>query len=56
LILTPLIVLALEAEAATQEGTAMVFGYLGGGPAPYEITGPRHSLIKGIRTLWFDSV
>lgn len=43
------IVLALE--AATREGTALVFGFLGGGPAPYEVTGPQHSFILAFRAL-----
>jgi len=41
----------LALEAATGEGTAMVFGFLGGGPAPYEVTGPRHSFILAFRAL-----
>lgn len=41
----------LALEAATQEGTAVVFGFLGGGPPPYDVTGPRHSFILAFRAL-----
>ncbi len=43
------VVLALE--AATAEGTALVFGFLGGGPAPYEVTGSEHSFVLAFRAL-----
>ena len=43
--------LMLTLEAATQEGTAMVFGFLGGAPPPYEITGPQHSFVLAFRAL-----
>lgn len=43
------IVLALE--AATGEGTALVFGFLGGAPAPFAVTGPQHSFILAFRAL-----
>jgi CNT family concentrative nucleoside transporter len=43
--------LVLVLEAATGEGTAMVFGFLGGGPSPYEITGPQHSFVLAFRAL-----
>jgi len=43
--------MVLVLEAATGEGTAMVFGYLGGGPAPFEISGPRHSFVLAFRAL-----
>ena len=38
-------------EAATQAGTAMVFGYLGGAPAPFAVTAPQHSFILAFRAL-----
>jgi CNT family concentrative nucleoside transporter len=43
--------LVLTLEAATRQGTAMVFGFLGGAPAPYEVTGPQHSFILAFRAL-----
>ena len=43
--------LVIMLEAATQEGTAMVFGFLGGGPSPFQITGPQHSLVLAFRAL-----
>jgi len=43
--------LVLALEAATREGTTMVFGYLGGGPAPFEVTDPRHSFVLAFRAL-----
>lgn len=43
--------LVLALEAATQQGTAMVFGYLGGAPSPFEITGPQHSFVLAFRAL-----
>ena len=43
--------LVLAIEAAAQEGTTMVFGYLGGGPPPYEITAQRHSFVLAFRAL-----
>ena len=43
--------IVLTLEAATGEGTALVFGFLGGGPAPYEVTGPQHSFILAFRAL-----
>ncbi len=41
----------LAVEAATREGTAMVFGFLGGGPAPYEVTAPEHAYVLAFRAL-----
>ena len=38
-------------EAATGEGTALVFGFLGGGPAPFEVSGPQHSFVLAFRAL-----
>ncbi|MCB1688762.1 MAG: hypothetical protein KDI33_09765 [Halioglobus sp.] len=43
--------LVLTLEAATGQGTAMVFGFLGGAPAPFEITGPQHSFVLAFRAL-----
>lgn len=43
--------LVLTLEAATAEGTAMVFGFLGGGPAPYDTPRPEHSFILAFRAL-----
>jgi len=43
---------ALDAlERATQAGTAMVFGYLGGGPAPFETSNAHASFILAFRAL-----
>lgn len=36
---------------ATQAGTGFVFGYLGGGPAPYEVTQPANSFVLGFQAL-----
>ncbi len=38
-------------EGATSQGTAVVFGYLGGGDAPFTVTGPEHSFILAFRAL-----
>jgi len=43
--------LVLTLEAATREGTTLVFGFLGGGPAPFEVTGPEHSFVLAFRAL-----
>jgi len=43
--------LVLVIEAATGEGTAMVFGFLGGGEAPFEVTAPQHSFVLAFRAL-----
>ena len=43
--------LVLALEAATQQGTTMVFGYLGGGPSPFDISGPQHSFVLAFRAL-----
>ena len=43
--------LVLTLETATARGTSMVFGYLGGGPTPFEVTGPEHSFILAFRAL-----
>ena len=36
---------------ATREGTSFVFGYLGGGPAPFEVTRPSNGLILAFQAL-----
>ena len=38
-------------EKATQQGTAFVFGYLGGGPAPYATAHPEASFVLAFRAL-----
>lgn len=43
--------LVLAIEAATAQGTSMVFGYLGGGAAPFDTTAPQHSFILAFRAL-----
>lgn len=41
----------LGLERATQAGTAFVFGYLGGGPAPFAINDPNSSFVLAFRAL-----
>jgi CNT family concentrative nucleoside transporter len=43
------VVLALE--EATRAGTSLVFGYLGGGPLPFEVKAPGNLFILGTRAL-----
>ncbi len=43
------VVLALA--ESTEAGTSMVFGYLGGGPLPFEVTAPGNIFILGFRAL-----
>lgn len=43
------VVLALQ--AATEAGASFVFGYLGGGPAPFEINNPGNNFILAFRAL-----
>jgi CNT family concentrative nucleoside transporter len=38
-------------ERATQAGTSLVFGYLGGGKAPFEVSDPASSFILAFRAL-----
>ncbi len=38
-------------QAATQAGTALVFGYLGGGPAPFESPYPQNAFVFAFRAL-----
>ncbi len=35
-------------QAATTEGTKVVFGYLGGAPAPFEVKNPANGFIMAI--------
>ena len=37
--------LVLTLEAATQQGTTMLFGYLGGGPLPFDLSAPQNNFI-----------
>jgi CNT family concentrative nucleoside transporter len=41
----------LAIEEATVRGTSMVFGYLGGGEAPFDISAPHNSFILAFRAL-----
>jgi CNT family concentrative nucleoside transporter len=41
----------LVLEKATQAGTGLVFGYLGGGPAPFEISDPAATFVLAFRAL-----
>ena len=43
--------LVLTLEAATGAGTAMVFGFLGGGDAPFDISRPEYSFILAFQAL-----
>ena len=43
------VILALE--ESTQAGTAFVFGYLGGGPPPFEETAPSYTFVLAFRAL-----
>ena len=43
--------LVLTVAAATAEGTAMVFGFLGGAEAPFAVTAPEHSFVLAFRAL-----
>ena len=38
-------------EQATQAGTSLVFGYLGGGPAPFQVSDPASSFVLAFRAL-----
>lgn len=38
-------------DMATQAGTGMVFGFLGGGPAPFEVTQPAYGFVLAFRAL-----
>jgi CNT family concentrative nucleoside transporter len=41
----------LTLEAATAEGTALVFGFLGGGPPPFDTVRPEYSFVLAFRAL-----
>jgi CNT family concentrative nucleoside transporter len=41
----------LVIERATQAGTSLVFGYLGGGPAPFAVSAPEASFVLAFRAL-----
>jgi Nucleoside permease len=41
----------LALEEATQAGTSLVFGFLGGSSPPFEVTQPEHSFILAFRAL-----
>jgi CNT family concentrative nucleoside transporter len=41
----------LVLEQATQAGTGLVFGYLGGGPAPFEVSEPAATFVLAFRAL-----
>ena len=43
--------LVLTLQQATDAGTAFVFGYLGGGPLPFEETQPGASFVLAFRAL-----
>ncbi|AGA89774.1 nucleoside permease [Thioflavicoccus mobilis 8321] len=43
--------LATALQTATQAGTELVFGYLGGGAAPFETTYPQNSFVLAFRAL-----
>ena len=38
-------------QQVTDQGTAMVFGYLGGGPAPFDLAHPEHGFVLAFRAL-----
>ena len=41
----------LMLEKATQAGTSLVFGYLGGGPAPFPVSAPEATFVLAFRAL-----
>ena len=41
----------LVLERATQAGTSLVFGYLGGGPAPFQVSNEASSFVLAFRAL-----
>lgn len=43
------VVVALQ--EATEKGTAMVFGYVGGGPPPFEVSSPGNMVVFGLQKL-----
>jgi len=38
-------------QTATEQGTGMVFGYLGGGPTPFDLVHPEHGFVLAFRAL-----
>lgn len=40
-----------QLKSATLEGTQFVFGYVGGGPAPFEVTRPEYAFVFGLQAL-----
>lgn len=38
-------------QRATEQGTGLVFGYLGGGPAPFDLAHPEHAFVLAFRAL-----
>lgn len=43
--------LVLAIDAATKAGTAFIFGYVGGGPAPFTADAPEHTFILAFQAL-----
>ena len=43
--------MVLTVEAATREGTSLVFGFLGGAPPPFEVSEPGYSFVLAFRAL-----
>jgi CNT family concentrative nucleoside transporter len=43
--------LLLVLERATQAGTSLVFGYLGGGPAPFQVSDVNSNFVLAFRAL-----
>lgn len=43
--------LVVALQSATAEGTKLVFGYLAGGPAPYEATNPQNGFVLAFQVL-----
>jgi CNT family concentrative nucleoside transporter len=41
----------LAIESATREGTGLVFGFLGGGPAPFDVAFPEYGFVLAFRSL-----
>jgi CNT family concentrative nucleoside transporter len=41
----------LAISRATEAGTGFVFGHLGGGPTPFDVTQPQHSFVLAFRAL-----
>lgn len=43
--------MVLTLEAASAQGTSLVFGFLGGGPEPYEVSRPQYSFVLAFKAL-----